>query len=58
MQLVIVSNDVGSDGIAYAKETERYIQVLGELNCRLAKLADQVVECVCGIPIYQKEVLR
>ena len=58
MQLVIVSNDIGSDGIAYAKETERYIQVLGELNCRLANVADQVVECVCGIPIYQKEVLR
>lgn len=53
-ELVIVTNQVGSDGIAYAETTAAYIAEMGEINRRLAAFADNVVECVYGIPIAQK----
>lgn len=52
--VVIVTNDVGSDGIAYEKGTALYVRLLGELNRRLAEKADTVIECVCGIPLLLK----
>lgn len=50
----IVTNEIFSDGMEYAPETVRYQEYLGLLNCRMAQMADQVVEVVCGIPIEQK----
>lgn len=47
--LVIVTNEVSSDGIYYGGETEKYKKNLGTLNCHLAKKADEVYEVVCGI---------
>lgn len=52
--LVIVSNNVFEDGIAYDASTLRYIEVLGRINTRLADLADHVVEVVVGIPVSVK----
>ena len=52
--LVIVTNELFSDGIDYAEETVRYLTVLANLNCRLAQRADRVYEVVCGIPILWK----
>lgn len=52
--LVVVSNDLGSDGIEYPRETEDYIQAMGHVNRVLAKEFDQVVEVVCGIPVLHK----
>lgn len=52
--LVIVTNQVGSDAMDYPPETARYIQILGEINRRLAADADTVIECVCGIPLVLK----
>ena len=52
--LVIVTNQVGSDGIRYEALTQRYISVIGTLNRMLAEHADAVYECVCGIPICLK----
>lgn len=52
--LVIVSNNVFEDGIAYDASTLRYIEVLGRINTRLADLADHVVEVVVGIPVTVK----
>lgn len=52
--LVIVTNDVGSDGGNYSPETHRYIDVMGRINARLAAEADVVIEMVCGIPIMLK----
>lgn len=49
--LVIVTNEVFSDGITYDRETMNYIQVLGAVNVRLAAVADEVWEVVCGIPL-------
>lgn len=52
--LVIVTNDVFGDSITYDEYTRWFIKVIGDLNCKIATLADQVVEVVCGIPIQHK----
>ena len=53
-EFVIVTNNVGSDGIDYTPETNRYIEVMGRLNTLIAALADNVYECVYGIPVVLK----
>ena len=54
--LMIVTNDIFSDGLFYGVETEAYRAVLGQVNKNLAKEADQVTEVVYGIPVLiQKE---
>ena len=52
--LVIVTNEVFSDGIVYDDETTRYIQYLGAVNESLARMADEVIEVVYTIPVYHK----
>lgn len=52
--LVVVTNEIFSDGICYEDETVRYIRFLGEINQRMAVLADHVTEVVCGIPMHIK----
>lgn len=52
--LFIVTNNVFEDGICYDASTMEYLQTLGTVNCRLAKLADRVVEVVVGIPLVMK----
>lgn len=52
--LVIVTNEVGNDGVDYDKGTAKYIEAMGEINRRAAELADRVVECVYGIPVPLK----
>lgn len=54
-RLIIVSNEVTSDGIAYPAETRIYQELLGKINQTLAKQADLVTEVVYGIPIKIKE---
>lgn len=49
--LVVVTNEVFSDGNTYDPGTEDYIRALGIVNCGLAAMADRVVEVVCGIPV-------
>ena len=51
----VITNEVGSDGEMYEKETLEYIRLLGLVNCRLAKMASEVVEVVYGIPVMKKE---
>lgn len=53
--LVIVTNEVGSDGIAYPPETMGYIKNMGALNRLLAYKADCVIEAVYGIPVFLKQ---
>lgn len=48
--LVIVTGQVGGDGVTYAPETMDYMKKLGQLNWRLADIADVVIEAVFGIP--------
>ena len=56
--IVVVSNDVASDGIDYGEETNRYISLMGEINRGLSARADCVIEVVCGIPIFHKGAPR
>ena len=52
--VVLVSNEVGS-GIVPADETTRlYRDLLGEVNQRVARVADQVVLLVAGYPLVVK----
>ena len=53
-ELVIVTNEVGTDGNDYSPDTMAYIKQMGVINRRIAELADNVVECVYGIPIARK----
>ncbi len=53
-RLIVVTNDVFSDGISYDASTERYLALLGAVNRRLAALSDIFVEVVCSIPLYLK----
>ena len=52
--LIIVTNEIFSDGCRYDAETVRYIRLLGNLNIRMAEEADAVTEVVYGIPICRK----
>lgn len=56
--LVVVTNEVFSDGIAYDRETEQYLKDLGSINQYLARIADRVTEVVYGIPVRMKEEKR
>ena len=53
-ELVVVTNDVFSDGVVYDPSTENYRVKLAEINRALAARADRVVEVVCGLPLYLK----
>lgn len=53
--LLIVSNEIFSDGGDYAPETLRYLRNLGRLHRRLAVEAAEVTEVVCGIPLQKKQ---
>ncbi|OOB80430.1 MAG: hypothetical protein BEN19_04995 [Epulopiscium sp. Nuni2H_MBin003] len=52
--LVIISNNVFTDGVKYEQQTEAYIKALAEINITLAQKADIVIEVICGIPIVLK----
>lgn len=54
--LIIVTNEVFSDGIDYDGETKAYIELLGAINRELAFIADQVIEVVYGIAVIRKPV--
>lgn len=53
-KLIVVSPKVGEDGFCYGKETMDYIRILGQINCKLAAMADHVVELVYGVPVWWK----
>lgn len=52
--VIVVTNEVFSDGMEYDAETQNYLRLLGILNRELAKKADGVIEVVCGIPLCRK----
>lgn len=53
-QIVVVTNEVFSDGLLYDEETLEYIRALADINCRMATMAELVTEVVCGIPVNIK----
>lgn len=52
--VVIVSDDIFSDGGGYDFVTEEYVKALAELTVRIADVADEVVEVIAGMPITYK----
>ncbi len=52
--LVVVTNEIFSDGESYSKETRAYQENLGKINQAMADMADEVVEVVAGIPVFHK----
>lgn len=52
--VVVVTNEVFSDGVIYGKETREYLQLLAQVNGELARRADRVTEVVFGIPVPVK----
>ena len=55
--LVMVTNDVFSDGGCYDESTQAYLRALAEINRSAAALADCVVEVVYSIPVALKGAL-
>lgn len=52
--MVVVTNDVFCDGLDYDESTMDYIEKLGEINCRLGSISDEVYEVVAGVPVRYK----
>ena len=56
--LIVVTNEIFSDGIEYDAETRRYQQCLGRINTEMASMADLVAEVVYSIPLIHKGDLK
>ena len=52
--LVMVTNDLFSDGEPYSPSVQEYMRYLAEINRRAAVLADCVVEMVYSVPVVLK----
>ena len=52
--LVVVTNEVFSDGNSYDASTMRYMEILGRINQELTREADLATEVVYGIPVLVK----
>ena len=53
--VVIVTNEIFSDAVVFDKEMASYLEYLGKINQAVALRADEVVEVVYGIQVYQKK---
>ena len=52
--MVVVTNDVGGEHGEYGEGTLAYIETIGKVNAELARVADEMYEVVCGIPLVLK----
>lgn len=52
--LIVVTNEVFSDGVCYESGTERYKETLAKINRSLVAWADEAVEIVYTIPMSIK----
>ena len=52
--LIMVTNDVFSDGAIYPEPTQVYLRRLAQINAAAARMADYVVEVVYSIPVPLK----
>ncbi len=48
--LIVVGNNVFEDGLNYDGMTREYLRQMARLHQFLGKMADRVVEVVCGVP--------
>ena len=56
MSLIVISNEVGGGIVPADPLTRGYRDLLGEVNQRLAAMADGVVLLVSGIPVDLKSI--
>lgn len=56
--LVVVTNEIFSDGLEYDPETKKYQAYLGAVNCRMAEEADGFYEVLYGLPLVRKGEYR
>ena len=56
--LVVVTNEIFSDGAQYDAETAKYIENLGVLNQELARRAQIFAESVYSLPVVHKGALE
>lgn len=54
--LVVVTNEIFSEYANYVGDTCIYQEYLGFINQKMARMADEVVEVVYGIPVYHKSI--
>lgn len=52
--LIVVTNNVFCDGTEYDEDTMEYLKELGAINQAMGEMADEVIEVICGIPVWQK----
>ena len=52
--MVVVSNEIFSDGADLDEYSLHYVNCLGEINGRVAEMADVVAEVVYGIPVLHQ----
>ncbi len=53
--VIVITNEVFSDGTVYEEQTMRYLGLMGKANRMLAEMADRVTEVVYGIGVAVKE---
>ena len=52
--VVIVTNEIFSDAVVFDGDMDSYLEYLGKINQTAAQRADEVVEVVYGIPVFQQ----
>ncbi|MCH4193450.1 MAG: bifunctional adenosylcobinamide kinase/adenosylcobinamide-phosphate guanylyltransferase [Butyrivibrio sp.] len=52
--LLVITNDIFSDGTQYTGPTEHYLQALAQINRQLAQSAQKVIEISCSVPVILK----
>ena len=52
--LILVTNDLFSDGITYSPSVQAYLRKLAEINRQAAEMADCAVEVVYSVPVSLK----
>lgn len=52
--LIVISNDVFSDGCIYSDSVIEYIDRLAELHIKIARISQKAIECVAGNRVYHK----
>ncbi len=55
--LIIISNDVFSDGCMYSHSVIKYIDTLAKLHRRIAEISDKAIECVSGSRVLHKNCI-
>lgn len=55
--LIIISNDVFSDGCMYAHSVIEYIDTLAGLHRRIVEISEKAVECVSGSRVLHKNYI-